>query len=61
MPNVLLGMGMYLINAIIFTKITYKAVLLIKHLPSALYFHSNGGAPVQKISQVLLKCAIIFV
>lgn len=61
MPNVLLEMGMYLIRAIIFTKVTRKDALLIKHPPSALYFHSNGGAPVENISQFLLKCAIIFV
>lgn len=48
LPNVLLGMGMYLIHAIIFTKETYKAVSLIKHLLSVFSFISNGGAPVQK-------------
>lgn len=64
MPNVLMGMGIFLIHAIIFTKETYKAISLIKHLPSAFSFLSNDGAPVQKIlllSQVFLKHAAIFV
>lgn len=56
-----MGMGMYLVGAIIFTKVTYKAVLLIKQLPSAIYFHSYGGTSVENILHFLLKCAIIFV
>lgn len=64
LPNVLLGMGMYLIHAIIFTKETYKAVSLKKKI-CFLFFHLflivvHLFKRFLLFSQVLLKSDAIF-